>query len=435
MNLHFHKQRDHTFFFLLLFILILLLFFRYGLQMDIPRAFLSGVMILAALTGNYDEIISIAMCCIPLHEAVDFFYVVVACASIYVAKDYRRIHINLTVVLLLALVLWELLRYFTVEFSVMGFLVSVVPLIFLTVIQCVDVSNVDYAFVVRNMSLLVAAICLITLMREIVMADFNLALAVADLQRLGLTSDDMLLGSTINPNSLGIVCILSLTGLLQLRMVGQQKNTDTIIIIVLLVFGALTLSRTFLICLVLMVFFMILAQRGDFRKKLHLLCTIVLIAVTVLLLLNWLFPDVLQKYDKRFQSEDISSGRTSLMIAYHQFILDEPKVMLFGIGLQDFKEKLIMVHRVADNTPHNAIQEVLVAWGIPGFLLIVVFGLLMLQQSTKYSTKHALLNYIPLLIILAKSMAGQLLVSNYTMLALSYAYLSLCQDFRSKIKQ
>ena len=163
-----------------------------------------------------------------------------------------------------------------------------------------------------------------------------------------------------------------------------------------------------------------------------MLGAIVLLAVTAVLLLNWLFPNVMQDYAKRFRVEDITTGRTSLMIAYHRFIVREPQVMFFGIGLQNFKEKLTLIYRVASNTPHNAIQELIVAWGILGLLLFVMFVLLMLRQSTKYNKKHVLLNYIPLLIILVKSMAGQLLVSNYSMLALSYAYLSLCQDFRLK---
>ena len=40
-----------------------------------------------------------------------------------------------------------------------------------------------------------------------------------------------------------------------------------------------------------------------------------------------------------------------------------------------------------------------------------------------------MLNFVPLLIILIKVQAGQMLDSPYTMIAFSYAYLSLAYDF------
>ena len=52
----------------------------------------------------------------------------------------------------------------------------------------------------------------------------------------------------------------------------------------------------------------------------------------------------------------------------------------------------------------------------------------MLCDSQRRNRKLSLLNMIPLIIILFKGMAGQMLTSSYTMMALSFAYLSLCMD-------
>jgi len=388
--------------------------------------------------GNRNEILAIAMCCIPLHEAVDFFYAVVACAGVYVLKYPREIRISLRVVLVLIMICWELLHCFTVDFSVLGFLVSVIPLIFLAVVLCMDVSHLDYAFVVRIMSAMVAAVCLIQLTNLMLRADFNLAVAIAGLRRLGIISEnsptDTMLGGTINPNSLGVTCVLATTGLMQLRAIGKGRVTDLIWMIILLVFGTLTSSRTFLVCLLLMAFLMVIGQPGNFRKKTRILVSLVLLAVAALVLLNWLFSNVLAYYIKRFQVENISSGRNVLMTAYHRFILDNPVVMFFGIGLQDYGIRLTEDYHVAMNVPHNGIQEIIVAWGIPGLLMFIVLCLMLYQQAGKYSKSIKLLNQIPFLIIVVKSMAGQFLTSNYTMLALSYAYLSLCQNFQLREK-
>jgi hypothetical protein len=54
--------------------------------------------------------------------------------------------------------------------------------------------------------------------------------------------------------------------------------------------------------------------------------------------------------------------------------------------------------------------------------------------AARWNAKISLINWIPLIIILFKSLAGQLLTSGYSMLALALAYLSLCQDFTSTDK-
>lgn len=434
MILRIHKQkREHIRFYTLILALIVLLFARYGLEIGIPRIVLTGTIALIAVLGNRNEIMAIAMCCIPLHEAVDFFYAVVACSGVYVLKYHREIRINLGVILVMAMICWELLHDFSADFSLRGFLVSVTPLIFLAVLLCLDVSELDYAFIVRTMTAMVATICLVLLTNLIVRANFNLAAAIAGLRRLGqVTETDAVLGGAIHPNSLGIICVITIAGLMQLRAVGRNRGTDLVWMIILLVFGALTSSRTFLVCLLLMALLLVMAQPGDFRKKMRLLLMLALIAAVALLLLSWLFPELLGYYIKRFQVDDITTGRDVLMIDYHRFISDNPRVMFFGVGLQDYGTKLTVLYRVSNNVPHNSIQEIVVAWGLPGLLLIILLCLTLYRRSGKYSGGNKLLNQIPFLIIIAKSMAGQLLTSYYTVLALSYAYLSLCQDFTPK---
>ena len=103
--------------------------------------------------------------------------------------------------------------------------------------------------------------------------------------------------------------------------------------------------------------------------------------------------------------------------------------MFFGIGLNNLSEKVIDLYRVSFNAPHNGIQEIIVAWGIPGLLMLGLLILMMILESNKYVRRKNALNYSILLIILVKSMAGQILTSGYTLLALAFAYLSLCQDF------
>ena len=283
---------------------------------------------------------------------------------------------------------------------------------------------------------MVATMCIILLTNLIVRADFNVPLALNSLRRLGLVDEgnkiDTLLGTAINPNSLGIICVFATTGLLQLMVAEQGKKTDSVLVIILLIFGTLTSSRTFLVCALLMGTFLVLGNTGNEGRKLRFVFTLALLSGIALVFLNGLFLDLLEYYVMRFRVEDITTGRTSLLVAYHQFIINNIRILMFGVGLHDYSNKLLWVYRVAHNIPHNGLQELIVAWGIPGMLLFTLLLLVLLKQARKYNSKPILLNYIPLLIILVKSLAGQLVLSNYTMLAVSYAYLSLCQNFTLK---
>ena len=203
-------------------------------------------------------------------------------------------------------------------------------------------------------------------------------------------------------------------------------------VVIMLVFGALTSSRTYVACLLLMTFLFFCGYQGGILKKLQFLGGVLLILLVALLLLHKVVPDLLEYFIGRFFEADITTGRDDLMVNYHNFIIDNNWVMFFGTGIQNYGEKLLVLHRVAANLPHNSIQEIIVAWGLPGLVLFGVLCLMLVLQAHKYNGRMNILNYIPLLIILFKSMAGQLLTSGYTLLAISYAYLSLCQDFSLK---
>jgi O-antigen ligase len=264
-------------------------------------------------------------------------------------------------------------------------------------------------------------------------ADFNIPLALAGLQRLGSDKHSSIEGATIkggqiNPNALGIVTVLASTGLMQLRSVGSGQKSDMILMCTMLVLSALSTSRTYLACLALMIVLLIFAERGGIKKKVRLIAVLSAAITAAVVAMALLFPDTFEYFVGRFKVEDITTGRDDLMALYHKFIVDNPRVMFFGIGLQDFSNRLVEFYKVAVGVPHNSVQELIIAWGIPGLFLFDALILSMFLAARQQNKRVALINWIPLIIILFKGMAGQMLNSYYTMLAFSYAYLSLCTD-------
>lgn len=423
-------KKDRRRFWCLLGLLLLLTMVRYALQIDLPRFVFLAVIGVIAIFGDRDEIIAMIICCIPLHESIDFFYALVICVGVYVVKFFQKLRLGPSLVLVFVVIAWELLHCFGTEFDPVAFLASVIPFIVLAVMMASDLENLDYALVVRAFAWATLGVILILFIRVLYFSDFNILRALAGLQRLG--SDEhsniqnaAVSGGQVNVNTLGIMAVLASTGLMQLRHMAQGRKSDIVLMCVMLVFAALSASRTYLACLAMMIVLLIFAEKGGAAKKLQLFGLLLLAVAVAVAALAIFFPDNLQYYISRFDDSDITTGRDRTMVFYHRFIVDNPKVMFFGIGLQDFGNRLVSVYRVTKVVPHNAAQEIIIAWGIPGLCLFAVLFFSMYRTARQHNKNLSLINGIPLLLLLFKSMAGQMLTSAYTMLALTYAYLSL----------
>lgn len=430
---------NHILFYGMLAVLLGLCIVRYAFQINIPLIGLLVLAVLIAMFSNIDEIIALCVCMIPLITSIQHNYVLMFCILCYLARYRKLVNVDLTIVPVLLMILWELFHGFDGIFSPVDFVCMFLPQVVIALMMFSGKHEFDYDFVVHSYALSVFGMCVSLLGRVFYASGFDFAAVLVNLQRLGMdlktTTNLEIVGGQQNPNTLGIQCVLAVTGLIQIRNAGRKHRSDLVIMIGLLVFGALTSSRTYIACLVAMFGLFILSKKGSAVDKLKIVGWAILLVAVMVLLLYLIFPDVLTYYISRFFAEDITTGRDRLMLLYHEFIVSNPKVLLLGIGLQDYKNQLINVHRVAENVPHNALQELIIAWGIPGVILFSAWIIAMIVTSKKRCKQQGLINYIPLLIILFKGMAGQMLNSAYTMLAFSYAYLSMCADLSPRDEQ
>ena len=431
-----HVKTSRILFWCLLLLLLSLIFIRYVFQIAFPREVLLLIAVLIAVLGDGDAIIALCICCIPLYTSMQYTFTVGICLIAYFLKYWRSIRINLSILPIFLLVAWELLHCFSGGFSPEPFVGSFVPFALAAVLMCSGDRQFDYGFIVRAFAAATSAMCIVLLGKLLAASGYNVLLAVANLRRLGLNQRTMsVTGAELNPNTLGVLCVLCITGLLQLRISKEAKKSDIFIVLLLLVFGALSSSRTYLVCLAIMALLLLFSQQGGPSKKIRYLLSIAAFSLVALLVMQLFFPDVLRFYISRFQSDDITTGRDTLFITYMRFILSNPTVAFFGIGLYQFDSKITSVYNVASHVPHNGIQELWIAWGLPGLILFALFLTTMVWRSRRIAKEQGLLNFIPLLVLLAKSQAGQMLNSPYTMLAFSFTYLSLAHPFRLQQKK
>lgn len=420
----------HTRFYILVAILMTITLAKYAFLLNIHKLILSLIVVLIALSGDKDEILATIMCCIPLHNSINFYVATTVCSVVLVFKYINEFRFKGHIILVLSMIIWELLHCLDGNLDIVSIITSISPLVVLMIIISLDIKHVDYLFVVRSMAIVWGGLCFVQLANFAILTGGDFVSAFANLQRLGVyVGDDSLKLIAINPNTLGIISILITTGLYQFVSIRKHKKIDILLISILLFFGMIASSKTFLVCFVTMVVLFVLGQYGNVFQKLKTFTIITLVSLLVVGIEALLFPETLEYLLNRFSDPDVTTGRDVLMRDYHNYIMNNIDVMFFGVGLNEFGKKVLDIGKVSFNLPHNGIQEIIIAWGIPGLIMMFTLFIIMIVKSKRYGSSKTVINYIPLLLILLKSMAGQLITSGYTMVALAFAYLSLCQDF------
>ncbi len=166
------------------------------------------------------------------------------------------------------------------------------------------------------------------------------------------------------------------------------------IVIYFLVFGLLTGSKTFLVCVLLLAALVVLflVRKSVLKASIFLF----IMGVVLIFILKYTpFIDILNNVLERFNAHDISTGRNSLFQLYTEFIFSHARNFLFGIGLQNVEVKSFM-----SRVPHNAIQEIFVCWGIVGFMAICLLSWQFFKQYRRINKKGKLIYIIPFIIFM-----------------------------------
>lgn len=418
-------------FHLLMALLLSMVFVRYVFSVDFPAAVLLAIAVAMVCVGDRDGILAVCLMCMPLTGAFQYTYALLAAAVALAVKYPKDTRIGLSLVPLVLLVVWELLHGLGGEFSPKRLVVMFIPDLLVCLLMWQRGKDADYGYIVRCLAVCTCAVCLTLIGSVLARSGYRLSAAVENMQRLGFTGEEA--GSeelVMNPNSVGILCVLAVSGLLQLITTGRAKAWDLPMVVLMLVCGALTMSRTYLALVLIMTVLFWAAQEGSFLKKLRFLGAVILVGAVAAGILFAVFPAVMERFIERFSGSDLTSGRSDLFRDYSEFFFESPEVILFGVGLTDFSTRIMSRYQVSFNVPHNGIQEALIAWGIPGFGVFLILVGMMLLLGREKTGKMRLVNHIPLLLLLAKVQVGQMLTSDYTMLALVFACLSLCADLR-----
>lgn len=213
--------------------------------------------------------------------------------------------------------------------------------------------------------------------------------------------------------SLVIMAIVLLT-LLYIKKYTSRR-AFLLSIACMLLFGALTYSKTFILLLglywLLCLFYLI-------RGKRYLLAFIYIFATAFLavILSDTLFATTLYRLTSVSSVRELTTGRSILLEIYGREIISSPDILLFGNG---------MSAQLLKKGTHNLFLEIQYYVGLTGLILyLLYFGILTAQVQKKYAAGNVaarLFSYSPLIVFIAAfcSLQGMFSVSVYTLLYLS----------------
>lgn len=185
---------------------------------------------------------------------------------------------------------------------------------------------------------------------------------------------------------------------------------------VLVFFGALTYSKTFIMVLAVFVIFFIFKI---FREKHYLLGfgSIFFILIAAAILFNTLFSVTLYRIESANNLYDLTTGRSELIVEYFNEITKSASSLFFGSGLSA---------DILTRGTHNLFLEVIYYFGLTGlFLMVLYFISLFHLLSNKFEQREKssknFFNYVVLIVFLLLfcSLQGLIFVITYVMLYLA----------------
>lgn len=196
----------------------------------------------------------------------------------------------------------------------------------------------------------------------------------------------------LNPNNLANY---SVTGgcvgmLLADKSKGRQRLFYIVLALVASLGGVMSVSRSWLLVMALCLFLYIL---GKVRYPKRLVATVLFFGAVAFLVFGLMGDTtaILDAFTTRMEEDDVSTGngRVTHFVAYMEAFLSNPRYILFGTGVTQYKAVTNLW-----GSMHNGTQQILVCCGISGFV-VYLFGLLKPVTDICREGKRKMLYWIP----------------------------------------
>lgn len=195
-----------------------------------------------------------------------------------------------------------------------------------------------------------------------------------------------------NPNTLAYFSVTAISVIL-VQLFRKQINIIFAIfsLIVLVVTGGMTMSRTWFILVGFSVLvFVMMNNRNGFKNVM-----ISLLLLLVLLSIVMKTGDFISLLTERFYGDNTMSGRTGIFEYYNNVFLNNLDIFAIGTGAINYLKILGYRHAI-----HNGIQQILVCYGVVGFILLMIpFVRRIMVLCKKLSGVGTLMYLLPIIVV------------------------------------
>lgn len=228
------------------------------------------------------------------------------------------------------------------------------------------------------------------------------------LSHLALTDKMIRLGdeATILGGAMGIPIYSLLTiSLLSSHMIinkisSKQKFAFIACMCFALLIGFLSISRAYILGLMIISFLLSVSLFTKQRKKIFLFIIIGMVIGTLFIFLNPEYVEILlSKYTQR--TFDISSNiRLQIYGSSLEYLLEHFNVLLLGLGARNYVEVGKQGGYLFAMMAHNLYLDAIMSWGVIGFMLVISLIIGFIKISKKYSkNKISILSVMPAIVL------------------------------------
>lgn len=403
------KSNKNSFLIVAAALMTVALFARDLFGVSIPKTYIIALAIIPALFMNYQSLVCYIYFLFPLTSGISGNIIFPLIIVILLIKQRDTLPKNV-IYCYVALAFMELIHYLFYDFavswaSVVGYLCNLFFLVYFVSMKndAVDNRKCIVSFCVGLVVFLVAIF-------YITQINLDVEMFLEEGNRLGDTKSmsDLEQGGMMlnaNPNGLGFFSIVGMASVMVLYYLKKIKLLSFVLFMAIyLGVGALSLSRTFLLSVFLLIaIYFFLSGQGTGRKSWTR--TIMLLAfVVVAIYLLWNTTFLNDAYNNRIErvSGDEAGGRLSILSQYNRYLLDNPVYLLFGTGAVHYHDVIYTLF----NATHNGLQQILVSYGVIGFVFFFAITVAAFKNCYRQKSPICL---VPCIIALIYVQSGQLL--------------------------
>lgn len=203
--------------------------------------------------------------------------------------------------------------------------------------------------------------------------------------------------TNFNSNELGLYCAIA-TSFMIIEYLHNKKKMNLVLGVIVSALGFVSVSRTYLIIIFMIWFYFIMKQ----LKSLQGVMLTIIMLIIVIYILNRFLPDftswIMEYYTKRNRQASIDGfgGRSGIMLTLFNNYFASIWSMLLG-----YSEMYSTI--LGSGGAHNGLQEMLLSWGIIGFLVSATWIFMLFKTryvESKMASKKCLIPFCVFLLFI-----------------------------------